>query len=199
MTVSERRSAVRAAGLAGRRAVTGPDREQAEASLVDHLMSMQVLANSFGRSATSVGVFLANDGEPDLAHVFDALRAAGHRLALPVLSDDADDYTMHFYLWNEGDELVPGRYGISVPRRPRMIAPKVLLVPLVAFDSELGRMGRGKGYYDRYLASCSAYRIGVGLEAQRVPDVEAQSHDVCLHAVVTNLGVRFAPTHRVHD
>lgn len=203
MGVSERRSAVRSAGYAARRGLVGVDRNRAESGIAAHLGSLQLggASGSGGCSGgattgLSIGVFVADDGEPDLSSTFAALRVAGHQLALPVLNDAATDFSMRFWPWFELDELVPGRYGIPVPPRRDPVEPAVLFVPLVGFDSEANRMGRGAGFYDRYLATSAAYTVGVAFEVQHFEDVETQPHDVALDAIVTDLGVRFMPGRR---
>ena len=52
-------------------------------------------------------------------------------------------------------------------------------------------MGRGAGFYDRYLSGSAAHTVGVAFEAQRCSDVGARDHDVRLETIVTDLGVRF--------
>ena len=63
--------------------------------------------------------------------------------------------------------------------------PELIIVPAVALDGECHRMGRGRGYYDRLLGDSKAYKIGVGLECQLVPQVPCEPHDQKLDAVVT--------------
>ena len=57
----------------------------------------------------------------------------------------------------------------------------VALVPGVAFDAAGHRLGRGRGYYDRFLASCPhIYKIGVCFPFQRVALVPTDQHDVVM-------------------
>ena len=61
-----------------------------------------------------------------------------------------------------------------------------VIVPLLAFDARLHRLGYGKGFYDAFLASTSARRIGIGYEFQKVSALPEESHDQVLDAVATN-------------
>ena len=76
-----------------------------------------------------------------------------------------------------------------VPETAQHIAPQALtliLTPCVAFDAGCHRLGQGGGYYDRYFPRCpQAMRLGIAFEAQRLPQLRCDPHDVPLHAVQT--------------
>ena len=58
---------------------------------------------------------------------------------------------MNFYEWSFFEPLEINTYGIPEPISKKTVYPDILLVPLVAFDDELNRLGYGGGFYDRYL------------------------------------------------
>lgn len=60
-----------------------------------------------------------------------------------------------------------------------------VLVPGLAFDASGGRLGRGGGFYDRFLVGVRAFRVGAGLDEQVVDAVPMGPHDARLDAVVT--------------
>ncbi|WP_295731022.1 5-formyltetrahydrofolate cyclo-ligase [uncultured Muribaculum sp.] len=62
---------------------------------------------------------------------------------------------------------------------------ELIVVPGVAYDRRGNRVGRGKGYYDRMLASTRATKVGVGYDFQLVDDIDADPHDVTMDLVVT--------------
>lgn len=182
---------MRTEGRRARRALQGDIRVRAEAMLVGHLRSL----HSVG--AASVGVFFAHDGEPDLMPLVEHLWDQGQVVALPVVREDGvderrGDYSMRFVRWCRGDTLVPGRFGIPVPPSDQPIDPETLLVSFTGFDCQGNRMGRGAGFFDRYLATSQAQVVGVGFEAQRFDAIPIEPHDVPVPVVVTELGVRFA-------
>jgi 5-formyltetrahydrofolate cyclo-ligase len=59
------------------------------------------------------------------------------------------------------------------------------LIPGVAFDLQGRRLGRGKGYYDRLLASSTGTRCGVGFDERIVSEVPTETHDVSVHCILT--------------
>lgn len=62
---------------------------------------------------------------------------------------------------------------------------EVIVVPGVAFDRKGHRLGRGKGFYDRLLASAKATKIGIGYEFQLVDELPSESHDIPMDIIIT--------------
>jgi 5-formyltetrahydrofolate cyclo-ligase len=87
-------------------------------------------------------------------------------------------------------ELVPGSFGILEPvaHLPVVPVPEIdaFICPGLAFDRAGGRLGRGRGYYDRILAGAraDALKIGVCFEFQLVPDTFAEAHDIHMDHVI---------------
>jgi 5-formyltetrahydrofolate cyclo-ligase len=117
-----------------------------------------------------------------------ALAARGHPIALPVVAGPRRP--LIFRRWLEGDELAEGPYGIRepLPAAPK-VAPRVLMVPLLAFDREGNRLGYGAGYYDMSLANlreaAATLAIGIAWAAQEFATVPHDSRDQRLDWVVT--------------
>lgn len=185
VTEPQRRAEARKVGRHARQSLDGPARLEAEARLISHLLALDVFAVS------SVGLFLAHDGEPDLTPLIEALWNRDATVALPVLRDDPEDYSMRFMPWRNGDTLGSGRYGIPVPPKAEVISPETLLVSMVGFDTDGNRIGRGAGYFDRYLATYVGNVVGVAFETQKLDAVPIDTHDVAMPVVVTEFGVRF--------
>ena len=73
-------------------------------------------------------------------------------ISLPVIKKN---FQMDFYKWSFSDLLKVTKYGISEPEIRNIVYPDILLVPLVAFDKNLNRLGYGGGYYDRLIEKLS--------------------------------------------
>jgi 5-formyltetrahydrofolate cyclo-ligase len=149
------------------------------------------------RGATIAGYWpLA--GEIDPRPGMDRLRARGHAMALPRL--DGRDQPLLFLAWDEGDVLVHGTFKLLEPHPSRPVrVPEVVLAPLLAFDRRGGRLGYGKGYYDRTLGHLRAQgrrplAIGIAFAAQEVEEVPTGPADVLLDGVITETALhRFEP------
>ena len=91
------------------------------------------------------------------------------------------------------EDLEYGPYGIQQPKsnRATVIAPEVLdlvVVPGVAFDRSGHRLGRGAGFYDRFLADLprDIPTVGLAFDFQIVSNLPLQEHDIPLSFVISN-------------
>lgn len=127
------------------------------------------------REAHTVALFWSLSDE---IYTHDLVRRAAHekRVVLPVV--DGDDMT--FREVDSCENLQTGAFGIAEPRYGKVCQPDeidFILVPGVAFDASGRRLGRGRGYYDKYLPRTKAYRVGVCFDYQFVAEVPAEAHD----------------------
>ena len=97
---------------------------------------------------------------------------------------------MDFYKWNFSEPLKINKYGIPEPVTKNLVFPDILLIPLVAFDKKLNRLGYGGGYYDRLIEKLSKkkkiIKIGLALSVQRINKVPINKYDQKLDYIVTN-------------
>jgi 5-formyltetrahydrofolate cyclo-ligase len=100
------------------------------------------------------------------------------------------NYDMNFYKWSFKEPLNINKYGIPEPESNILIYPDVLLVPLVAFDEKLNRLGYGGGFYDRLIKKLSKkkkiLKIGLALATQKIKKVPITNYDQKLDYIVTN-------------
>lgn len=88
-----------------------------------------------------------------------------------------------------GDLIESKDFGVTIlsPRaEAKVVTPEALLIPARAFDLKGGRLGRGKGYYDKYLEKFSYFKIGIGFDEQILDEVPMSDHDVYMDFVVTD-------------
>ncbi|AZF29275.1 5-formyltetrahydrofolate cyclo-ligase [Pseudomonas sp. R2-60-08W] len=175
-----------------RRALTPREQRQAACGLY-----RQLAQHPLFRRAKHISLYLPTDGEIDPRLLLRAAQRQGKATYLPVLS--AWPRTkMVFQRVRPGDKLLPNRFRILEPqanaRRQRKVwALDLVLLPLVGFDNEGGRLGMGGGFYDRslaYLARRKTWRkptlLGLAHECQQVDRLAQASWDVPLAGTVTD-------------
>jgi 5-formyltetrahydrofolate cyclo-ligase len=179
----QRKAALRTQAL-GRRAGIPEAYCRSAAAAVAALLAELPLA-----AGVTVSGYWPLTGELDPRIAMAQLERRGHPLALPRL--DGPDRPLRFLAWGRDDTLVAGAFGLMEPqaRQPELL-PDLVLVPLLAFDRRGGRLGYGKGYYDRTLTRLRAgsrppTAVGVAFAAQEVDQVPTGPHDVPLDAVIT--------------
>jgi 5-formyltetrahydrofolate cyclo-ligase len=91
------------------------------------------------------------------------------------------------------DGLENGIYGIAQPRYDESLAVDLkdidaVIVPGLAFDKANNRLGRGVGYYDRFLCQLSPHTatIGLAFDFQLLESLPTEEHDVPLSVIITN-------------
>jgi 5-formyltetrahydrofolate cyclo-ligase len=146
------------------------------------------------QSAKSVLLFVPLTDEPDLLGLLRESVQSGRVTALPAFDTAAGVYQAR-QITDLAADLVPGAFNVPEPAPHCQVVPVAALdfavVPGIAFTSGGGRLGRGRGFYDRLLAATRAVTCGVGFDEQLIPEMPVEPHDVKLHYVVT-------PS-RVHD
>jgi len=173
--------------LLARRAMLTP----AEIAQYSTVIAAHVCAlPSFGVSHT-VMVYMALPQEVQTMPIITQARQAQKRVTVPVIRGQG---LIAVALSESPTQLRRGRFGILEPCGPqRVIHPQeigCIAVPGIAFDTRGGRLGFGKGYYDRFLRQLPAttYRCGLAFGIQVVPCVPQAPHDICMHGIVTEQG-----------
>ena len=111
-------------------------------------------------------------------------------ISLPVIKKK---FQMDFHSWSFSEPLKINKYGIPEPENKNTVYPDVLLIPLVAFDKNLNRLGYGGGYYDRLIKKLSKkkniIKIGLAFSVQEIDKVPINMYDQKLDYIVTNKNI----------
>ena len=135
----------------------------------------------------TIAVFSALPGEPDLTELT-ALPRPGVRWVYPRV--DGEHLTFHIVA-DPAQDLIPGAFGILEPSPglPEVTPSEIdaFFCPGLAFDPQGGRLGRGRGFYDRLLAQArpTALKVGVCFPHQLVPDTHSEPHDIAMDLVIS--------------
>ena len=115
-----------------------------------------------------------------------AFEKKNYLIALPKIGNDNK---MNFYEWSFKDPLSINKYGIPEPISKKKIYPEIILVPLLAYDKDLNRLGYGGGFYDRYISNApnnkKIFKIGLGFSFQKIHKVPINHYDKKLDHVIT--------------
>lgn len=100
---------------------------------------------------------------------------------------------LEFHLWSPQADMKTGPFGASVPVLTRIMVPRVVILPLAAFDRAGHRLGYGGGFYDRTLEGLrrrgSVLAVGFAYAGQQVDELPVEATDQPMDAVVTENGV----------
>lgn len=135
----------------------------------------------FFEMAQTVMVYLALGNEADTEDIIKSALLKGKRVLVPV---------------TEGDDIIPciltkelkkGKFGISEPaeRKEWTGGIDLCIIPGLGFDRAGGRIGFGKGYYDRFLLKMPCKKIGIAFSNQIEEDIFAEPHDIPMDIIVT--------------
>lgn len=168
------------------KAMSAASRREESVQICEHLSALPAW-----RDASSVLAFVPTASEPDVWPAIRAAHAAGRIICLPRFDPETNTYRPCLVSDLDAD-LCVGPYGI---REPGAHCPEwsgkaldLILVPGLGFDGSGARLGRGKGYYDRLLAGGTGCKCGVAFEAQMIPELPMEPHDVRLDLVITPSG-----------
>ncbi len=135
-----------------------------------------------------VSAYWPKGDELDPRPLMAALDALGNAIGLPVVVRPGAP--LLFRRWRPGDELEPVGFGLREPAAAQdRVIPRVLFVPLLAFDRDGYRLGYGGGYYDRSLAELrsegAVLAIGLAYAGQEIARVPRGPEDQRLDRIVT--------------
>ena len=154
----------------------------------DEALAQRVLRDLPPPAGTAVSGYWPMGDELDIRPLLAALCERGHEVGLPVVVGAGQP--LLFRRWRPGDALEPAGFGTQVPAESQPeVTPRVLFVPLLAFDRLGYRLGYGGGFYDRTLARLGgdggATAVGVAYAEQEVETVPRDDYDWRLDWIVT--------------
>lgn len=177
----ELKERLRREGFARRDALDKGFREEAARRIAGRALELPVL-----QDVTPVGGYWPIRTEVDPRPLMEALLDRGQDVALSQILHPH----LSWRLWQPGDVLVKGGFGVREPGPDAPeVFPKALLVPLVVFDRRGGRIGYGKGHFDRAIAALEAQHptltIGLAYAVQEIDAVPVEPHDRLLDVIIT--------------
>ena len=132
-----------------------------------------------------VGGYYPFNYEANVIPILEKFERSKYMISLPKISKN---FSMDFYLWSINEPLNINKYGIPEPINNKIIYPDILLVPLVAYDKNLNRVGYGGGFYDRYIKKVKKIKnvltIGLAFSYQKVKKIPIGINDIKLDIII---------------
>ena len=150
---------------------------------MDESIAERVFASPEYLSARSIFLYRSLPTEADTSLILGAALSEGKEVYLPRIEGEE----MALVRYEHGTKCIRNEYGIEEPEgEPAEVLPDLALIPLVAFDRDKHRLGRGKGYYDRFLARFSGQVIALAYSCQEVAALPVEPFDRSPRVIVTD-------------
>ena len=152
----------------------------------------RLIRKHFHNKKITIGGYYPSNHEVNILKFLEKASKKKFRITLPVIKPLNK---MSFQSWIFKEPLYVNKFGILEPQNSnKKIIPDLIMVPLVAFDDSLNRIGYGKGYYDRSLRSISkikknAIYLGIAYSFQKCKKILINDHDFKLNYILTEKGI----------
>jgi len=155
--------------------------EASNKGILQQLLSLEEYKN-----AKCIMLFCSVGREPDTLELTKSALGSGKTVAFPYCFKGG---IMQAREVKDLSELRPAVLGIPAPSAEASVIPPekldLIIVPALAFDKGLYRLGYGGGYYDRYLSGIKACTIGLARQRLLRDKVPREAHDVAVNCLVT--------------
>jgi len=134
----------------------------------------------------NLGGYYPCNQEIDDLELINYLRKKDVNISLPIIKKNNQ---MDFFEYSINEPFKINRYGIVEPISLKKVYPDLIFVPLVAYDSNLNRLGYGGGFYDRYISKIikikKVVKIGLAFSYQKLKKIPVNNYDKKLDFIIT--------------
>ena len=152
----------------------------------------KLIRRHFHKKKIIIAGYYPSNYEVDILNFLEEASKKKFKIVLPVIKSSNK---MSFKSWIFKEPLYVNKFGILEPNNlGKEIIPDLIMVPLVAFDKKLNRIGYGKGYYDRSLQKISKIKkktitLGIAYSFQKCANIPTNKYDFKLNYVFTEQGI----------
>ena len=152
----------------------------------------KLIRKHFSKKKIIIAGYYPSYYEVDILNFLEKSSKKKYKIVLPVIKSSN---AMSFKSWIFKEPLYVNKFGMLEPKNSsKNIIPDLIMVPLVAFDNHLNRIGYGKGYYDRSLKKISkikknAISLGIAYSFQKCQKIPINKQDFKLDYIFTEKGI----------
>lgn len=150
--------------------------ESSSSTICKRVLSMREFAE-----AKSVFVYLSFQNEVKTDEIIEGALKQGKKVAVPKIIGG----NMIAVALDSVSEFTLDRFGILEPIGGVEIEPEMVIMPMLAYDDKRVRLGRGKGYYDRYMYGRNIKSVGLAFAIQKQESLIFEEHDYIPDMIVT--------------
>ena len=151
-----------------------------------------LIRKHFHKKKIIIAGYYPSNYEVNVLQFLEEASKKNFKITLPVIKSLNK---MSFKLWSFKDPLYVNKFGMLEPKNTKEnIIPDLIMVPLVAFDNHLNRIGYGKGFYDRSLSKIKKIKkniisLGIAYSFQKCKQIPVNNNDFRLDYVITEKGI----------
>ena len=159
-----------------------------KAKKFNFILIFKLIRKHFSKNKIIIAGYYPSNYEVDILNFLKKASKKKFKIVLPVVSSSNK---MSFKSWIFKEPLYVSKFGILEPKNSnREIIPDLIMVPIVAFDHQLNRIGYGKGYYDRSLGKIrkikkNAIFLGIAYSFQKCIQIPVNNNDFRLDYIFT--------------
>lgn len=160
--------------------------DKQEAAAKSAAASFNFISSDLYKQANVIMLYMPIGNETDTADIIKQAFVDGKKVLVPVTHPETGEITA--CIITEETCFAKGAFSVNEPvsgEKATQTEVEVVIVPGIVFDKKGGRIGFGKGCYDRFLNSCSAVKIGFCYEFQVAEEIPTEEHDVKMDYIIT--------------
>jgi len=152
----------------------------------------KLIKKNFSKKKVIIAGYYPSNYEVNILNFLQRAQMKKFKIVLPVIKSSG---AMNFKSWVFKEPLYVSTFGTLEPKKSnKEITPDLIMVPLVAFDSQLNRIGYGKGYYDRILQKINKLKkktifLGIAYSFQKCRKIPVNKYDFKLDYIFTESGI----------
>ncbi len=152
---------------------------------------INLIKSNFRKKNFKLALYHPSNFEVNVLKILEHNYIKNKNILLPVVEKKN---LMNFFSWKKNEFLLVNRFGLLEPIKAHIEIPDIMLIPVLAFDTNKNRLGYGKGFYDRYLNKClkkfkKIITVGIAFSFQKYHKLPTNNNDVKLNYILTEKGI----------